>query len=173
MRMGIKYIMLFAILVLLQVLVFNNIRIDGYANPQVYIFFLLVIPFAIKGYALLLTAFALGVVVDIFSDSLAIHTSASLFLAFCRPGVVRLLTGQFQPDDIDVPGFSTMGTFALLIYSVLLIFLHHLSLFFLEIFRFDELRQTMLRVLVSSGITFVFVLFAFAFFEQSNRAKRK
>lgn len=173
MSKGIKYITLFAILVLLQVLVFNNIRIDGYANPQVYVFFILIIPFAVKGYILLLTAFTIGIVVDVFSDSLAIHTSASLFMAFCRPGVIRLLTGQYIPDDIEVPGFSNMGIFKLIIYSLLLIFLHHCSLFLLEVFRFDEFRQTLLRVLVSSGITLIFVLFAFAFFEQSAGAKQK
>lgn len=170
---GIKYIMLFMMLLLLQVLVFNNIRIDGYANPQIYVFFFLIIPFSVKGYVLLLTAFAIGIVVDVFSDSLAIHAAASVFLAFCRPGVIRLLTGQYKPDHINVPGFSNMGVFPLIIYSFLLIFIHHGSLFFLEIFRFDEFSQTMMRVLVSTGITLVFVLFAFAFYKTSAKSKSK
>lgn len=170
---GLKYIILFIALVFLQVLVLNNIRIAGYANPQIYIFFILILPFAIKGYVLLLSAFFIGLIIDIFSNSIAIHTSASVFMAFCRPGVVRLLTGQYQPDDIEKPDFYNLGTFSLFIYSLTLILLHHTSLFFLEIFRFNEFLQTITRSLVSSGLTLIFVLLAFSFLESATTKKRR
>lgn len=169
---GFKYFFLFAALVLLQVLVFNNIRLWGYANPQIYLFFILILPFAIKGYVLLLSAFFIGLVIDVFSDSLAIHASASVLLAFCRPGVVKLLTGHYNPEDIETPGYYSFGTFRLVIYSILLIIIHHTSLFFLEIFRFNEFEQTITRSLMSSAITLVFVLLAFSFLKSPSTKKR-
>lgn len=159
---GLKYFFLFIFMVLLQVLVFNNIRVGGYANPQVYIFFILVLPFAIKGYLLLFAAFGIGLVIDVFTDSLAIHTASSVLLAFCRPGITRLIIRDYKAENIEMPGFSSLGVFSLFLYCLLLILIHHSSLFFLEIFRFDQVLQTMTRTLVSSGLTFVFVLFAFA-----------
>ncbi len=168
---GFKYVFSFVILVLLQVLVFNNIRIGGYANPQIYVFFILMLPFSLKGYILLISAFTIGIVIDFFSDSTAIHTSASVFMAFCRPGVVRLLTGYFKPEGIETPGYYNLGTFSLIIYNTILIFLHHTSLFFLEIFRFNEFSLTITRSLTSSGLTLIFVLLAFSFLENSTTKK--
>ena len=42
-----KYLMMFAILIVAQLLVFNNIEFSGYVNPYVYVLFILMLPFEI------------------------------------------------------------------------------------------------------------------------------
>ena len=169
----IKYIFSFVLLLLLQVLIFNHIYISGYANPQIYVFFILMLPVTTPGYILLLVAFALGFTVDVFTDSMAIHTAATLFMAFCRPGILRLLIGPTREEEIVVPSYPNLGIFAVFIYALLLVFIHHTTLFFLEVFRFTNYLETLSRSLVSTGITLAFVLIAFAFVDSAASDKHK
>lgn len=171
-RLNYKYPFIFILLVILQVLVFNNVYLGGYLNPQVYVFFILFMPVFITGYVLLLVAFALGLVVDVFSDSLAIHAFASVLMAFCRPAVIRLFAGKLEQETTESPSFRSFGAFSLLMYSFVLILIHHLSLFLMEIFRFDEFIQTFKRALLSTGLTLVFIMLAFALAERSSGGKR-
>jgi len=48
------FLLLFVVLVISQVTIFNNVGIGGYANPSVYLLFILLLPLDIKGWVLLL-----------------------------------------------------------------------------------------------------------------------
>ncbi|MCU0363051.1 MAG: rod shape-determining protein MreD, partial [Bacteroidales bacterium] len=50
----------FLLLILAQVLVFNNIQFSGFINPYVYVLFILLLPLAVPGWLLLLLAFITG-----------------------------------------------------------------------------------------------------------------
>ena len=56
------------------------------------------------------------------------------------------------------PGIKDMGFKWFFLYSLVLIFLHHLLFFFLEIFRFNEFLQTFYRILLSTVSSLVLVL---------------
>ncbi|MDR4987881.1 MAG: hypothetical protein RG741_03460 [Bacteroidales bacterium] len=167
-----RFALLFVILVLLQVTLFNRVMLGGYINPQVYVFFILLLPLTIAGWALLLLSFFLGFVIDIFLDSMAIHTAASVFMAFCRPLVVKITIGQPQAEESKSPSYGDFGFFSLLLYSLILIFLHHICLFFLEVFHFSEFSATLLRSVYSTAISLLFVLIAFALSENLIASKR-
>ncbi len=155
-------------MILLQVLIFNNIQVSGYINPQVYIFFILVLPVNIKGSVLLLLAFGMGLILDTFADSLAIHALSSLFMALFRPAILRIFSDNLDPEDMASPSYYNIGTISLFLYSLILVLIHHSTLFFLELFRFDELFQTLSRALISSGLTILFIMVAFAFTGRSG-----
>ena len=166
-----KLFLMFAGLVLLQVLILNNVYMGGFINPQLYVLFVLILPFDIRGWHLLFLAFFLGVVIDVFEDSLAIHAAATSMLAFARPYMLKLLTGK-QPDAAgDVPSFRTLGTMTLIVYALSLILLHHMVLFFLEVFHFRDFSETIVRVAFSGGLTLLFVIIGFALFNRPS-AKR-
>ncbi len=166
-RLHWRYALLFIMLVLIQVLILNNILLGGYMNPQLYVLFVLMLPLNTPGWLLLSLSFALGLVVDAFSDSIAIHAAAAVFIAFCRPAVLRLVVGTMPGEGAQIPSLSGFGSFSLIMYSLILIILHHTVLFFLEIFRFTEIAQTLSRIIVSSGLTLVFVVLGFALLERS------
>ena len=86
-------------LILLQVLVFDNVQIRGYINPYIYVLFILLIPFETPPWLLLISAFLLGFGVDLFSDTMGMHTAASVFMAFCRPGILRMV---FSSKDYEI-----------------------------------------------------------------------
>lgn len=170
-RFNWKYPFLFVLMVLLQVFIFNNIQVSGYINPQVYVFFILILPLNIKGWLLLVIAFGMGLIIDAFSDSLAIHALACLFMAFCRPAALRIFAGNIDPEDMDSPSYHNLGMIAIALYGFILILIHHTTLFLLELFRLNELLDTITRSLASSALTFLFVLIAWAFWGRSGEGK--
>jgi rod shape-determining protein MreD len=153
----VKNIVRFVILVLIQVFVLNNIRINGYINPYLYVLFILLLPFEIPGWLLLASSFLLGFSIDIFVHTPGLHTAASVFMAFCRPGMIRMISRNKTIEPGMSPGVSDMGFNWFFIYSLVLILLHHLFLFFMEVFRFNEFFDTIIRVGLSTLATLILV----------------
>ena len=153
--------LLFTVLVLVQALIFNHIRFNGYVNPYIYILFILLLPIDIHGWLLLILAFILGLTVDVFLDTMGMHAAATVFLAFLRPGVIRLISVRYDFEPGTIPSISNQGLRWIMTYSLLLIFAHHLLLFFVEIFRFSEFFLTLQRVIFSSFFSFIFVITGF------------
>lgn len=148
----------FVILVIVQVFLLNNIRINGYINPYLYVLFILWLPFETPGWLLLLSSFFLGLSVDLFAHTPGMNAAASVLMAFFRPAVIRLLTGSKSIEPGISPGIKDMGFNWYFAYSLILIFLHHAFLFYIEIFRFTEFFQTLYRVLLSTFSTLILVL---------------
>jgi rod shape-determining protein MreD len=166
-RAGIIQSFHFILFVLLQVLIFNNIQLTGYVNPFVYIIVILQIPFSMPGWLLMILAFFIGLTIDIFSDTPGLHSFACVSMAFFRPFVINSL---YTREDIKSlqPNALTMGTNRYLYYVLLLTLIHHLSLFYMEVFRFSGFWSTMLRVLLSTFFT-TFLIFIFQMFLFRNK----
>jgi rod shape-determining protein MreD len=153
----VKNIARFIILVLIQVFVLNNIRINGYINPYLYVLFILLLPFEIPGWLLLVSSFLLGFSVDFFVHTPGLHTAASVFVAFCRPGLIRAISRNKTIEPYMSPGVRDMGFNWFFVYSLVLIILHHSLLFFLEVFRFNEFFDTVARIGLSTISTLMLV----------------
>ena len=83
----------FVLLVLVQVLVFNRLNFFGYINPMVYIMFLYWYPIKENRALFIGLSFLLGISVDLFSDTMAIHTAATTTIAYLRPFIMRFVFG--------------------------------------------------------------------------------
>ncbi|PKP53881.1 MAG: rod shape-determining protein MreD [Bacteroidetes bacterium HGW-Bacteroidetes-1] len=151
-------------LILLQVLVLNNIRFGGYINPYVYILFVMMLPFAMPGWMLLLAGFGMGLVVDMFMSTPGLHAGAGVFIAFARPFVVQLATGSKEPENVSDPSLSKMGSRWWFSYTVTLVFAHHFILFFLESFSFSQFWSTLWRIIISVTFTEILILLLSLFF---------
>ncbi len=163
-----RLVWMFVLLVALQILIINKVTLSEMINPQLYPLFVLMLPVRIKGVILLILAFVLGLTIDMFSDSLAIHAAASVFMAFCRPAVLRLTLGPRQQDMDMNPSFRSMGSVTLALYVLFLVLLHHVMLFFLEIFSLAEFTQTLSRTFLSAIFSFLIIMIAFALLERSK-----
>lgn len=154
----IRFFGLFIILMLLQLLFFNNIQLSGYINPYIYVMFILVLPYRISGWLLLIIGFLTGLTVDTFMNTFGMHSSATLLMAFLRPYVLRLFTDREDIDQMGSPSMRINGFAWFLKYCIILIFMHHLSLFFIESFTFTGFFHTFLRIILSTLVTTTFVL---------------
>ncbi len=149
--------LIFIILILLQVLLFNNIQFSGYVNPYIYIMFILVLPVEMQTWLLLILSFVTGLTVDIVSGTPGMHTAATVLAGFVRPYVLRITAPRdgYEPG-ID-PSMMVYGFRWFLMYASIIVFIHHLALFYLEVFRLADFFRTMLRVLLSSVFSISFI----------------
>ncbi|MBC7923117.1 MAG: Rod shape-determining protein MreD, partial [Ferruginibacter sp.] len=115
-----------------QVFFVRNLELWHYAFCYVYVAFLLLLPFETDSVLLLVLGFAAGLVMDVFYDTLGIHAAACVLMTFLRPGVIRLITPRSDLDEGTQLSLKSMGPPWVLSYAVVLVFIHHAFLFFLE-----------------------------------------
>ena len=153
-----RNILRFIILVLAQVLIFNNIQFSGYINPYIYVLFILLLPFETPKWMLLVTAIFLGLIMDIFSDTAGIHTIATIFMAYLRPYVLNLISPHDGYESGTFPRVAYYGVNWFTKYASILILAHHFVLFYIEIFRFGNFFSTFFRVILSTIFSLAFIV---------------
>lgn len=152
----------FALLVLAQVLIFNTFNFLGFVNPFMYIVFLYWYPVAGNRAVFMITAFLLGFVIDIFSDTLALHSMATLTAAYTRPLIMRLCFGV----NYEFQNFNFKGTTKLqrLTFLASLVLVHELVFFSLEILSFPHILLILGNMFANSLVTiFLCALFSSLF----------
>ncbi|HSH19527.1 MAG TPA: rod shape-determining protein MreD, partial [Draconibacterium sp.] len=131
-RILIKYAVMFVLLVLIQVLIFNQVQFSGFFSPYVYILFIILLPLSTPRYLVLILGFFLGLVIDVFSNSLGIHSAATVFIAYVRPVVIRLISNR-EDDKSDYPGLQQNKPVWFIKYVAIMVLMHHLLLFYIEV----------------------------------------
>jgi rod shape-determining protein MreD len=154
----IRFGVIFVFLILLQVLLFNNIQFSGYVNPYIYIMFIMLLPVETPAWLLLLLSFLTGGIIDFFSGSPGMHSSATVLAGFIRPYVLRVISPRDGYEPNSDPSMLTYGFRWFMIYTLLIVLVHHTALFYLEVFRFTDFFRTFGRVLVSTVFSVVFIL---------------
>lgn len=161
----------FILLVLLQVVIVQNIRLGGYLILFPYVLFILLLPFEMNKLMVLFLSFLLGLTVDMFYDTAGMHAAACTLMGFSRNYVLRFIAPREGYDPGQAATVEHMGITWFVTYAGILIFIHHLFFFYLEIFRFGEFFRTLLRVILSSMGTFVFIYVIQFLFYKTDRKK--
>ncbi len=157
----------FFLVLILQLLVFNNIQFSGYINPFFYVLFILLLPFETPRWLMLISSFLLGLTIDIFTHSYGMHAAASVFIAYLRPYAVRFIHSKKELEAGVLPTIGHLGFSWFLSYASLLVFIHHFIYFFLEVFRFNDFLTTFSRVVYSSVATIIVIIAAeYLFFKK-------
>lgn len=161
----------FIVLVLVQVLILNNVQLNGYINPFMYILFIMLLPIETPGWLLLLLSLAMGLTIDMFSNTLGMHAAASVFIGYLRPRIIRSIAprdGYESETNLNVSG---MGLRWFISYTIIMVLLHHSVLFFIEAFSFVEFFSTMFRVILSSTLTILLIIISQYLFTR-NKAQQ-
>jgi len=153
-----KYLLIFVVSVLLQVLIFNNILIARVISPFFYILFILLLPIDTPRSLLLFLSLSLGISIDIFTNTPGVHASASLLIGFLRPGILGLISSRDTLDSVAAPRVLNMGFQWFVTYTTFMVVLHHLFLFFIEAFTFQGFLITLLRVVLSSLLSVMLIV---------------
>jgi len=148
----------FALLAFLQIFVLNNIQFSGFVNPYLYVLFILLLPFEISGWFMLILAAVLGLVMDIASGVVGYHTIATVFMAYFRYHLLRFIAPRDGYEPGMTPAISSLGFAWFFKYAAILTLAHHLVLFWVESFRFDDLLPATLRALASSVFTILLII---------------
>jgi rod shape-determining protein MreD len=150
----------FFLLILLQVLVFNNIELNSYLIPQVYILFILLLPFETPKWLLLLLAFTMGLFIDMFSYSVGLHTAACTLIAFLRPTVQNLVGSKQEYVPGIQPGIRVLGFRWFFSYTLILVSAHHFLVYFLEVFSFTDMLFTLFHAILNILFTTIAIILA-------------
>ena len=139
----------FVLFLLIQALLFNRLEIGWGIQAMVYPLFILLLPYNMNIFLVMIISFALGLGIDSISDTYGLHASAASLVAFLRPTVFK----YFEPRDGYEEGAELnifeMGTGWLLsVYSILLI-IHHLWFFSIEIFKLNEIGLVLQKTFLS------------------------
>lgn len=150
MERWLKYSMLFAVMVGLQVLVFSHIQFRGMANAFPYVFFIIALPFGMSGRTVLILSALLGFGVDFLSGTLGVHMAATIFAGYIRILLLPALAPQGDYELGTSPSVRDNGWGWFLRFSIIMVLVHHIVLFFVESFTFVNIGVTLLNILVSS-----------------------
>jgi len=156
-------VLFFILLVLLQVLVFSNMRIGAYV-PYVYVLFILMFPIKSNRSIFLFSSFLLGLSLDFFFSSGGVHAAACTIIAYFRPSVLKFSFGRSY--EFQTIKFSKALLSARIAYFSILIVIHHLVLFLLETFNFSFILYSLKSTLFSSVYTISLSLVLVALFSK-------
>jgi len=134
---------------------------------MIYILFLYWFPVKENKTPFIIICFVLGLVVDFFSDSMAIHTAATVSIAYFRPALMRFCFGV----NYEFQNFKIVGTTRLqqITFLALLIIIHHIIFFSLEIFNLTYLLVILKKVLVTSLVTWTICLLISSLFSVKKK----
>jgi hypothetical protein len=155
------------LLVVAQVVVFNNIDLFGYVNPYPYLLFILLYPVNSNRAGLLVASFLLGLSIDYFANSGGVHATASLVLAFLRPSFFKFSFGlSYEYQTIRINDRLSPERFSFIFISITT---HHLVLFLLEYFKFVFILDALWRTLLSTIFTLIMSIIIIYLFKPSKR----
>ncbi len=165
------YSLRFVVLVLLQVLVINQMDGSDYLMPVVYPIFILLLAPTMPKISVLVLAFAIGFSVDICSNTLGLHMSASLLMAFARPYALSWITLR-GGDVIQKVGIYRVGFRKFLIYAGILIFIHQFYFYILDAFHFMNFSRLFLKILLNTVVSVGLIFLTLVIFESKKQSRR-
>ncbi len=141
-----------------QVLVLKNAVLFHTAFCFIYIAYLLLLPVETNPLFLMLIGFLMGVVMDMFYDSLGLHALSCVLIMYLRNYWLARLTPQGGYDSNAVPGIAMSGVQWFLVYITPMILVHQAVLFFTEVGGFQYFWFTLVKVLTSTLYTVLVIL---------------
>lgn len=158
-RSGILVVIYFVLYLLAQVMLFKQLVLFNTAFCFIYVAFILLLPIETNSLILMLVAFALGITVDMFYDSLGLHAFSLVLIAYARNYWLGTITPQGGYDAGEGPTLAVNGLQWFMVYTVPLVFVHHFVLFFTEAGGFGIFWFTMQKVITSLMFTMGVILF--------------
>lgn len=141
----------------LQILLVNNLHFLGICTPFIYIAFLLLLPVRIPRWAEMLIGACVGLIMDIYCNSLGTHMAACILVSFIRPLFIKNNVSDSERIT-DSPDAMAIGWPNYIKMVSILVVIHHTTLFFLQAFSMHHFLITVLQIIVSSIVTVALVL---------------
>jgi hypothetical protein len=148
----------FGLYILTQILFFGDVVLLDKAFCFIYIGFILLLPIEVPLLNLLLVAFFTGLTVDIFYNSMGMHASSTLLLAFLRPYWISMITPRGGYEEVYAPTIKDLNLGWYTTYAFPLILVHHLALLYIEAGGFSDGWYTFGKVLSSTVFSFIVIV---------------
>ena len=148
-------------LLLFQGLILRRIEFDldvwRYIHVLVYPLFIFLMPLRTPRPLVIGSAFAMGILVDLFYYSPGIHASAATFLGYFRPVVLGWLEPRGGYNVNYSPTQARYGENWFYRYAAILLAVHLFFYFSAEAFTFVFIGRILLNTLLSFIVSFFFI----------------
>ncbi len=169
-RTGILQFVSFFIYVLAQVMLLKNLVLFNTGFCFLYVAFILLLPIETNMLLLMLLGFVMGFAIDIFYNSLGLHALTLVFISYIRNYWLGVITPQGGYDAGAIPTMKTFGLQWFLVYTMPLVFIHHLTLFLVESAGFALFWYSMLKTITSLLFTMTIIVVLQYLVSQRSRA---
>ena len=152
-----KQLFRYVVVMILQVLLFDQLQLWGACHPYIYVLCLLMMPITLPHSASMIIGAAAGLVMDVFCNSLGVHMAACILLMFIRPYLIGAIVNDKDRLNEQISS-RAIGTEALIKYVVIGVLIHHLTVFSLAAWSFSHIWFVLLETLVSSIVTILIII---------------
>ncbi len=152
-----KQFVRYVVVMILQVLLFDQLQLWGACHPYIYVLCLLMMPITLPHSASMIIGAAAGLVMDVFCNSLGVHMAACILLMFIRPYLIGAIVNDKDRLNEQISS-RAIGTEALIKYVVIGVLIHHLTVFSLAAWSFSHIWFVLLETLVSSIVTILIII---------------
>lgn len=149
--------LLFITLTLLQVLVFNHTHIMGYATPMPFIYLILSLHSTTSRATYIILGFAIGLIVDIFSNTIGECAAATTLLALVAPNLLNAFSPADRDDDGFAPSPRTMKWSGYIKYALSATAVYCIAFFALDCFAIAHTAQMAIHIASSTVITLLVI----------------
>lgn len=148
-----RYILVMA----LQVLLFDQLQLLGACHPYIYVLCLLMMPITLPHSVDMILGAAAGIIMDIFCNSLGVHTAACILVMFIRPYLIGAIVSDKDRLNEQI-NLHTIGMEALVKYVIIMVLIHHLTIFLLAAWSWHHIGFVALETIVSSTVTILIII---------------
>lgn len=154
----IRFAITFVLLVLAQAIVFNHICLFGVAVPLAFIYLIIKLPVTLPVNWALTVGFALGMTIDMFSDTQGMNALACTTLAALRMPVLRLYFPREDEMPDPIPSARSLGSGVFLKYALSMTLIYCLLYFLIDSFSFFNPLRLGLETAGSTILTFIIIV---------------
>lgn len=151
-------LLLFVVLVLAQVTIFNHIWLFGLAMPLVFIYFIVSLPVTTQTNWMLTLGFITGLTVDIFSNTAGLNALSCTILAGLRRPILRLYMPREDDMTNPMPSIKSIGTAAYTKYVLTMTVIYSIVYFIVDSAGIFNIVPTTFRIIASSILTFILLM---------------
>lgn len=150
--------LLYTLLILLQVLICNHIMLFHVAVPFIFIYFILRLPIGMSQVWELTLSFAMGLIIDLFSDTPGVNSLASTILAAIKPTVFYAYVTRDDKTKRIIPSLTSIGWQAYSKYALTMSVIFSFLVFSIEFLSFAGIEEILLMTVSSAVLTFALII---------------
>jgi hypothetical protein len=150
-----SHIVRFALLVLVQVFILNQLEIGLGILIMAYPLFVFLLPYELNLSLTLLISFVMGICIDAMSNTFGLHTSSLLLFAYIRPIIFSRFASQEDYEMNREANIYTLGTSWFVLTFGSLLFIHHFWFFLFEVANLGEFTYILQKTVLSTIASFL------------------
>ena len=166
-----RYVIMYCLLLLAQVVVLNRLVLFNCAIPLAFIYVITVLPVSLTTNRSVALGFFTGLIVDAFMDTYGLNALCCTVLAFVRKPILHMYVLRDDEQTAQPLDMHSLGTPVFLKYTLTMTLIYCAMFFLVEAFSFFDMQHLLLRTAASTLYSFI-VICAVSGLYNTHREKR-